>query len=1373
MPVVINLRASGLNTLDNYLELTDINAQTVAKNVVIDRKNIVSSRRGLAEYGDEFGSASSRAHQFLQYRNRLLVHYDAAIAYDDGTGNLTDFYGSYSQEDPTIRIKYQEANGNLYFTTSDGVKKISATGANSFVSSSGYITNAGGLKAIDLSAELNTSAEGFLSTQSKVAYRVAWGTLDANNNRVIGSPSPREVITNDLVNSLTQDFNSLLHSIDVAASITGNFLLKDTNYFSTLRLDANTDANSLRTNLISLAEKLDEDMQIAPSTNGISNAASASLVGTTGAIVLSASTTASDWLQVGDLIYIAGFTSAATAINNSDTYPSWEVIQVSGPSVFFSATGNAFSNTGAGGSEILQTYNYRGIDSPGSVTGNTFTELEELKTYFNAIVEQLQLEPSGRISSSAQPLGDLASDGAAVLLEFSIPKEITTSNYNQFFYQVYRTEVRTSSIGLTLADVDPGDEMGLVLEDNPTTAEISSGFIQILDNTPDAFRGVNLYTNPNSGEGILQANTPPPVSKDITLFKTSNFYSNTRTKHNKQLTLLGIGDLTTAVTSPAVSAASLSSNVATLVFNSSITSTFSSGDVISLESFTGSAATLNGVWPLTSISGTSASFALTSSNFSTTAGFGTIEKSEKIIFRGDGVTSSFFFTPQFSEKTAITFSSATALANSSSASYFTINSANDATSYYVWYSRGSATDPAVVGKTGIRVALTGAEPASTVAALTIDAVASIHDFQVDATSAIGSTGYIECLNFGMATDTASGNISSFTFQTIQQGNDENPSLGWVGLSNAATPAQQIDATAKSLVKVINRESAGFLNAFYISGVNDTPGKMFLETRDLGTTPFFINVSTSAAGADFDPTLSTSGDTVLSDNEQVPNRIYFSKSSQPEAVPALNYFDIGPKEARILRILALRDSLFILKDDGIYRISGSNPSNFSVFLFDTSAKLLSPDTAVVLNNQIYALSDQGVITISDTGVSIISRPIENLLTNLTNFDSFASGSFGVNYDLDRAYLLWTVTDPTDTTATQCFRFNFMTNAWTNWPIAKTCGIVLKTDTKLYLGAADENRLEQERKSLDRTDYADRDFSIDISNNALQEDVITFNSISNITQGDVLVQNQYLTLTEFNRLLNKLDLDPSVSAAGSGNFYSSVSASPGTNLLDSMTMLLQALDTYTSSSSYSGLSSASSMDVSSPSTIQNTFNQMSSLLNTDANFTFINYNSSTGTTNYEGLLISLTAAQKMAQFDEIIPLVVGPGTIYKKIETEISYVPQHFGNPSVLKQVRDATFLFEANDFYSATASYSSDLRPGYESIPFNGLGSGIFGNGTFGNFYFGGGGNQSPLRTLIPQQAQRCRFINIRFEHANAREHFSIYGISLVGEISQVEARAYR
>ena len=86
-------------------------------------------------------------------------------------------------------------------------------------------------------------------------------------------------------------------------------------------------------------------------------------------------------------------------------------------------------------------------------------------------------------------------------------------------------------------------------------------------------------------------------------------------------------------------------------------------------------------------------------------------------------------------------------------------------------------------------------------------------------------------------------------------------------------------------------------------------------------------------------------------------------------------------------MPLRDNLYVLKEDGVYIVSGSSPSNFSVRLLDNSVFVTAPDTAVVLNNQIYCLTNQGICVISDTGVSIISSSIDDIvkLISSSNYD----------------------------------------------------------------------------------------------------------------------------------------------------------------------------------------------------------------------------------------------------------------------------------------------------------------------------------------------------------------------------------------------------
>jgi hypothetical protein len=138
------------------------------------------------------------------------------------------------------------------------------------------------------------------------------------------------------------------------------------------------------------------------------------------------------------------------------------------------------------------------------------------------------------------------------------------------------------------------------------------------------------------------------------------------------------------------------------------------------------------------------------------------------------------------------------------------------------------------------------------------------------------------------------------------------------------------------------------------------------------------------------------------------------------------------------------------------------------------------------------------------------------------------------------------------------------------------------------------------------------------------------------------------------------------------------------------------------------------------------------------------------------------------------VVGPAVVYKAIDSIITYAPVTFKDALNLKQVAEATLMFENKAFTSATLSFASDLLPKFNVIPFKGDGNGAFGIGTgqFGGRFFGGGANAAPFRTYVPRDNQRCRYIVAKFEHKVALEKFAINGLTLTGTL-QESSRAYR
>lgn len=326
-------------------------------------------------------------------------------------------------------------------------------------------------------------------------------------------------------------------------------------------------------------------------------------------------------------------------------------------------------------------------------------------------------------------------------------------------------------------------------------------------------------------------------------------------------------------------------------------------------------------------------------------------------------------------------------------------------------------------------------------------------------------------------------------------------------------SQNIADTAKSLCKVINRYSTNTeIYAYYISNVDDLPGKIFIEARALSLSQFSI---TSSNGDQFNPVLPSSGTSVSSVSDTFQHYLFYSKYDEPEAVPLLQFFPVGEASSEILRIVPLKESLLIFKEDGVYRLTGDDEANFYIDQLDPTTKLLSPDSAVALNNQVYGLFDQGVCSVSDTGVSIRSRAIEDQILELfsVSLSGIKQYSFGIGYDSDRKFILYTIKSSGDTYATQAFVYNFITNAWTTWDLSARCGFVYPEEDKIYMGRSTDNYMFVERKTYTFRDFVDESYDKTIS--AVSGTTLTLNSLANVEVGDLI----YVTSSKFSVIASK--------------------------------------------------------------------------------------------------------------------------------------------------------------------------------------------------------------------------------------------------------------
>ena len=188
------LKIAGLHTSNNELSSVPEGGLAVAKNIDILSANIAQPRRGFDRATSTgFTDIADRTDQIFHFQDKLFAHHGTfksadTLSYEDSGWSTV---GSFSA--PTgKRMRTLEANQNLYFTTSAGVKKMDAYTATP--------ENAGVPKALNMYVAL-TGTSGWLEGESDdqlAAYRCVWAKYDANNNLVVGAPSGRVTITNSL-----------------------------------------------------------------------------------------------------------------------------------------------------------------------------------------------------------------------------------------------------------------------------------------------------------------------------------------------------------------------------------------------------------------------------------------------------------------------------------------------------------------------------------------------------------------------------------------------------------------------------------------------------------------------------------------------------------------------------------------------------------------------------------------------------------------------------------------------------------------------------------------------------------------------------------------------------------------------------------------------------------------------------------------------------------------------------------------------------------------------------------------------------------------------------------------------------------------------
>jgi hypothetical protein len=428
----------------------------------------------------------------------------------------------------------------------------------------------------------------------------------------------------------------------------------------------------------------------------------------------------------------------------------------------------------------------------------------------------------------------------------------------------------------------------------------------------------------------------------------------------------------------------------------------------------------------------------------------------------------------------------------------------------------------------------------------------------------------------------------------------------------------------------------------------------------------------------------------------------------------------------------------------------------------------------LNNKIYALSTQGIVSITDSGVSVVSRPIENKIVEVTRPGyNYQELSFGMASEADRAYHLWVPSSKTDTVATQCYRYNTFTRAWTRWTKSANCAVNDLSENLIYLGSGVSNAILQERKDGKRYDFSDESLSLEIATGGVSGSEMELSSAANVDVGDAIVQEQYVTLAIIRMLLKTLDIDKGLVDS---DYFTTLEPSIGSDIKNTLNdisaKLVAEQNAYNLANGTSVAAFTPRIFNGSFEEIRDDYNAMIDELNDPSAITATKqYRKALDLIPYEVLVDSVNKQNNFITVSYEVPFIQGEITAYKAYECKVVYAAQHFGKPDMIKQVREATVMYDQSNFYKSYIGYASDISPNYEEEEFFGNGRGDWGDPTYGNQNWGGRADETPDRALVPREKQRNRFLRVRIRHLSAREEWAVVGVSFEPRLTS--SRGYK
>ncbi len=321
------------------------------------------------------------------------------------------------------------------------------------------------------------------------------------------------------------------------------------------------------------------------------------------------------------------------------------------------------------------------------------------------------------------------------------------------------------------------------------------------------------------------------------------------------------------------------------------------------------------------------------------------------------------------------------------------------------------------------------------------------------------------------------------------------------VTTTGTPSYNVEQTARSLIACINDHPtlfSSFVTGKYISGGDTAFGKILLEATETVNTPFGVYASRPESWAPNIGSTSATKRSSVADSEF--SRIYYSKTLEPESVPLLNFVDVGAGNSEILKIVPMRERLYVFKEDGIFVVSGSPTSGLRQDILDPTVVLRGSNTAIVCGGRIIALTNRGVVAVSEAGVRVLSGAIEDDIAPYTG--ALQTNAWAAAYETDNLYLL----SLDYSASTGIYVYSVTGNAWTKWTVDRTCAAVNPDTDILYLGSTSNGIIYGENKARTYADYVDDDATTTYTISSVPGTTsLVLSSVSGISVGDIITQS----------------------------------------------------------------------------------------------------------------------------------------------------------------------------------------------------------------------------------------------------------------------------